>query len=824
VTTDATYGNEASFNIDDVSLTVATTADIPSNDNFTNAALITSDSLTNTVLTTYASKEAGEPNIAGNEGGHSLWWTWTAPRIGTVTIATTGSSFNTLLGVFTGSSITNLTVVTNSDGVNRSTGLAYVKFNVTQGTTYDFALAGYNDQSGTANFIFNYAADKTRPTVTIKSPTNGVDVTGSTIQVSGTASDNVAVASVYYELVNAAGTNGWNLATGTTNWSVALTNLVPGRNVLYMEAYDTSTNISTPVSCVINYIVPVPLTLTIIGKGTVSGATNGQSLHLGYAYKLTATPGAGFAFKSWTGDLSTNKPTLSFTVESALSLTATFVDLQKPVLTITAPKTGQRWSNAVFNVTGKAGDNVGVETVWLQVDGGTWTSAVSTDNRYTNWNADVTLNPGANAIKAYAQDAAGNKSLTNAVSFTYILSASLAVQTNGQGTVKPNYNNTLLQINNIYTMDATPAKGFVFSNWTTSAGVPITNGPNLKFTMASNLIFVANFVPNPFTSAAGTYQGLFYDNNNVMPAGSGFFNAQVASSGSFTAKFEQGNTTHSVAGQFSLTGLWSTNGLKTWGDTAIILQLNLTGGNTLSGELTNPAWGAQLMANRAVFTVASPAQQAGKYTLVLPGANSPMLPGGNGFGTVTVSPIGGVAFNGTFGDGTKVTTATAFESESGLWPFYYPLDGGNGMIIGWLTFTNESDRDIDGQLSWFKPAQTSAATYKAGFTNEIEAVGSAYSFKSGEQVLNLTDGYVLLENGDLAQSISNQFTLASDNVATGTGLHLTITPSTGLFSGTVANSGGKPISVSGAVLQKQTNGFGLFLNNAQSGSVYLAPW
>ncbi len=109
VTTDSTYGNLTSFNVDDVSLVVGTTADIPSNDNFTNATLIPPAGLTNTVATTYASKEPGEPEIAGHVGGHSVWWTWTAPAIGTVTISTAGSSFTTLLGVYTGTSVSNLT-------------------------------------------------------------------------------------------------------------------------------------------------------------------------------------------------------------------------------------------------------------------------------------------------------------------------------------------------------------------------------------------------------------------------------------------------------------------------------------------------------------------------------------------------------------------------------------------------------------------------------------------------------------------------------------------------------------------------------------------
>jgi hypothetical protein len=79
----------------------------------------------------------------------------------------------------------------------------------------------------------------------------------------------------------------------------------------------------------------------------------------------------------------------------------------------------------------------------------------------------------------------------------------------------------------------------------------------------------------------------------------------------------------------------------------------------------------------------------------------------------------------------------------------------------------------------------------------------------------------------LTQSISNTFTLAPNNIVTGSDkLKLTFTtptPPTGLFQGSVTNAEGKIVPFSGAVLQKQTNGFGQFLNGDESGSVSLAP-
>src|SRR5204862_6404986 len=72
----------------------------PANDNFTNSWVL--DGLTNkaTGSNQDATKEPGERDHAGNPGGASVWWRWTAPTNGTVILDTIGSSFDTLLGVY----------------------------------------------------------------------------------------------------------------------------------------------------------------------------------------------------------------------------------------------------------------------------------------------------------------------------------------------------------------------------------------------------------------------------------------------------------------------------------------------------------------------------------------------------------------------------------------------------------------------------------------------------------------------------------------------------------------------------------------------------
>src|SRR5439155_9822770 len=96
-----------------------------------------------------ATKEPGEPNHAGNSGGHSVWYAWTAPSSSPVTIDTVGSSFNTLLAVYTGISMTNLSLVASNDDIAPGTNLqSRVTFLASAGTAYQIAVDGFNGLAG----------------------------------------------------------------------------------------------------------------------------------------------------------------------------------------------------------------------------------------------------------------------------------------------------------------------------------------------------------------------------------------------------------------------------------------------------------------------------------------------------------------------------------------------------------------------------------------------------------------------------------------------------------------------------------------------------
>jgi hypothetical protein len=76
-------------------------------------------------------------------------------------------------------------------------------------------------------------------------------------------------------------------------------------------------------------------------------------------------------------------------------------------------------------------------------------------------------------------------------------SAPLSIQLTGLGSISPNDNGALLQIGQTFKLTATPASGFIFTNWVISTnwiGGAIVGKTNLQLMMVSNLTLEANFV------------------------------------------------------------------------------------------------------------------------------------------------------------------------------------------------------------------------------------------------------------------------------------------------------------------------------------------
>lgn len=122
----------------------------PSNDDFSARTVISGD-VVNRVSDSNAgaSTENGEPLFATG-GGASVWYRWTASASAPTTITTAGSAFNTVLGVFQGSTLAGLTPLASNNDDPSGGQQSRVTFNAVQGTRYYVAVDGHNAGSGAA--------------------------------------------------------------------------------------------------------------------------------------------------------------------------------------------------------------------------------------------------------------------------------------------------------------------------------------------------------------------------------------------------------------------------------------------------------------------------------------------------------------------------------------------------------------------------------------------------------------------------------------------------------------------------------------------------
>jgi len=348
-------------------------------------------------------------------------------------------------------------------------------------------------------------------------------------------------------------------------------------------------------------------------------------------------------------------------------------------------------------MAGTAHDNIGLDRVEFQINGGPFQPATGT----AEWRADITLTPGKNAVGVRSVDLAENTSLEKFRYFSYVVDAPLVVRINGSGSVVPPLNGRLLEIGKFYQITARPAFGQLFIGW---LGARNGTAPRLVFQMESNLVLTANFVPNPFLTVAGTYVGLLMDTNAVFPANSSFVTFQVGQSGLYSGKIMMNGANYPFHGRFSVLGASMSAVLRPGlVPIAFMLQLDLNGtSNQLSGMGTDGTWTAPLSANRVVLgTGYGPGPQSQHRALVL--QRTPEDGGAIvGTGTAIISPGGSVSIRGVLSDGRKFNLATAL-SQNGDSPFYLSSGHGAEIIVGWLNLPPQPPTSVAGDLIWSKP-------------------------------------------------------------------------------------------------------------------------
>ncbi|HWC59771.1 MAG TPA: hypothetical protein VHC44_08760 [Verrucomicrobiae bacterium] len=322
--------------------------------------------------------------------------------------------------------------------------------------------------------------------------------------------------------------------------------------------------------------------------------------------------------------------------------------------------------------------------------------------------------------------------------------------------------------------------------------------------------------PSTFAEVKGTYNGLVYDPNNVTAANSGYVTITTtvnkkSGQGSFSAKLQMGGKKYSFSGPFDASGAYTGN----VGGLTVSLQIDLYGGDRITGQISNGSWTVSLLANREVFSKTHLASLAGTYTMVIQPTDGSM---GNSVGSVTVSTTGAVKWAFTLADGAKIGGSTTL-SKDGAWPLYSQPYKNGGVTVGWMQFGAKSSDGFDGPCVWTKPS--GSGVYPQGLTKGVTVSGSYFKTPSA-----FGSSQLILSGGGLAEPIVNTVTWQANNkVVAGSGVKLSVNASSGLFQGTVAVAPGKggTVSFQGVLFEKNNIGLGFFLGSGQSGTVSFAP-
>ena len=288
------------------------TATVPPNDNFPPLAKVPDNGGVVFGDNTFGSLQFGEPVHAGVASVvRSVWWNFAPTNSGPVLVDTAGSSFDTVVAVYTGGTLTNLTLIaaTNDVPVNGQGGSiaqGFVSFTAAASTTYRIAVASASTNSAglvRLRVQFGGVPDTSPPIVaitnfssgplSITNPTSGLIVTNASLTLSGTAFDPTANAIGVSQVLVRLNSGLSTVASGTTNWTVPLF-LAAGTNVIQVSAVDFSGNSSTPASFQVIYRVFDPFNdvfanaLELVGTsgGTTTNNANatlepGEPLHAG---------------------------------------------------------------------------------------------------------------------------------------------------------------------------------------------------------------------------------------------------------------------------------------------------------------------------------------------------------------------------------------------------------------------------------------------------------------------------------------------------------------------------------------------------------------
>ena len=187
----------------------------------------------NEVSSTPTGPPSAPRSLQASAGDGTVVLTWQVPT-------SDGGWPTTNYRIYRGVSSGALSVLTSAAGDV----LSYTDAGVTNRVTYYYQVAAANAAGegprSVEVSVTPVRPDTVPPTVGITFPQNGGSLQSTTVTLTGTASDDVAVAKVEVSLDRTM----WVVAGGTTSWTATLT-LREGPNMITVRATDTSGNVAT---------------------------------------------------------------------------------------------------------------------------------------------------------------------------------------------------------------------------------------------------------------------------------------------------------------------------------------------------------------------------------------------------------------------------------------------------------------------------------------------------------------------------------------------------------------------------------------------------
>jgi subtilase family serine protease len=295
--------------------------------------------------------------------------------------------------------------------------------------------------------------DSTAPTVAITAPANTSSVSGTSVSISATATDNVAVIGVQFKL------DGVNLAAEDVSAPYDIvwdsTQVSNGSHSLTAVARDAAGNVASSSSVTVsvnNTVALLPdvvvtsltysngvFTSTIKNQGTKatpSGVTIGVGYSVDGVYKTWGARSTPLAVRA-SATIGTNGakytiPNGNHTITSKVddvnrfteldetnnilsqAITVGVVDTTLPTVSITAPANNATVTGASVALTANAADNIAVVGVQFKLDGISLGNEDITVPYSINWNTTTTAN-GSHTLTAVARDTSNNTAISSSV-------------------------------------------------------------------------------------------------------------------------------------------------------------------------------------------------------------------------------------------------------------------------------------------------------------------------------------------------------------------------------------------------------------------------